>query len=112
MVNRAELGILHDGSRLFVRLGDVLARRDRRRLDALCLIEIEDIRPPDKRNAGWPAVLAHDHVSGFVPLFEDLVVDDRSGFLALLDVAAEVEGLFETDPERGLIVRRNQEAGR
>ena len=111
MVDRTKLGVFHDGSRLFVWLRDALARRDRRRLDAFGLVEIEDIRPADKRNAGWPAVLAHHHVSGFVPLFEDLVVDDRSGFLTLLDVAAEVEGLLETDPERGSIVRGTKKQG-
>jgi len=77
VVDEAKSRILEDGSRLFVRLGNALARCDCWGLDSLSLIQIEDIRPPDKRNAGWPAVLAHDHVPGFVPLFEDLVVDDR-----------------------------------
>src|SRR4029434_4526174 len=89
-------------ARLLIRLGGVLASCDCWRLDAVGLIQIEDIRPPDKRNAGWPAALARDRVPGFVMLFEDLVVDDGSGPLTLLDAAAELEGLSETDPERGL----------
>jgi len=111
MVNRTELGVFNDGSRPFVRLCHALARRDRRRLDALCLIEIKNIRPPDKRYARGPAVLARHQVSGFVPLFEDLIINDRRGFLALLHVPAKVEGLFETDPERGLIVRGAKKQG-
>ena len=104
MVEGAKFRILDDGSSLFVRLGSVLASCDCRRLDAFCLIQIEDIRPPDKRNPGWLAVPAHDHVPGLVMLFEDLVIDDGCGLLALLHVPAKVEGLSETDPERGLIV--------
>ena len=107
----AKLGILHDGSRLFVRLRNILARRDLGCWDAFGLVEIEDIRPADERNAGWSAVLAHHHVPGFVPLFEDLIVDDGSGFLALLHVPAKVERLLETDPERGLIVRGTKKQG-
>ena len=107
----AVTGILHDGSRLFVWLRNVLARRDLGCWDAFGLVEIEDIRPPDERNADCLAVLAHDHVPGFVTLFEDLVVDDGSGFLALLHVPAKVERLPETDPERGLIVHGTKKQG-
>src|SRR6476660_1227629 len=111
MMDGAEVGILHDGSRLFVWLRDVLTRRDLRCRDAIGLVEIEDIRPTEERNAGWPAVLAHDHVPGFVTLFENLVINDRRGFLALLHVPAKVERLLETNPERGLVVSRAEKQG-
>ena len=77
VVDGAKSRIVDDCSSLRVRLASVLASCDYRRLDALGLMQIEDIRPPDKRNAGGPAVLAQHHVPGFVPLFEDFVVDDR-----------------------------------
>ena len=48
---------------------------------------------PDNRNASGPAVLAQHFLPSFVPLFEDLVIDDRRGFLSLRDVAAKVERL-------------------
>ncbi len=111
MVDGAEPGILNDGCCLFVRLGNVLARGDRGGLDALGLIKIENIRPPDERKAGRSAVLAQHDLPGFVPLFEDLVIDDGSGFLALLDVAAKVEALLKSNPERGLVTPRSREAG-
>jgi hypothetical protein len=111
MVNWTELGVFHHSGRLFVRLRCILVRRDRRRLDAFGLVEIKNIRPPNERNASGLAVLTHNHVPGFVLLFEDLVVDDRRGFLALFHVAAKVERLPETDPERGLIVRGAEKQG-
>ena len=48
-----------------------------------------------KGTAGWSPVVAQHHLPGFVPLFENLVVDDRRGSLALPDMAAKVQGLFE-----------------
>jgi hypothetical protein len=100
VVDGIQPGILNDGSCLFVRLGQALARGDRGGLNALGLIKIENIRPPEERNASGPAVLVQQDLPGFVPLFEDLVIDDRRGFLALLDMAAEVEALLESKPER------------
>ena len=111
VVDGTKPGIFHDGSRPFVRRRHALVRRDRRCRDAFGLVEIENIRPPDERNAGGRAVLAQHHLPGFVPLFEDLVIDDRRGFLALLHVAAKVERLPETDPERGLVVRGAEKQG-
>ena len=51
MVDGAEFGILHDGCCLLAWLRRAQARRDRRRLDAFSLVEIEDVRPPDERSA-------------------------------------------------------------
>ncbi len=111
VVDRAEPGVFNDDSRPFVRLGNVLARRDCWRLDAFGLVEIENIRPPDEWNANGPPVLAQHYLPCFVPLFEDLVIDDRGGPLALLHMAAKVERLLKADPERGLVVRRAEEQG-
>ena len=80
-------------------------------MDALGLVEIEDIRPPDEGNAGRPAVRTQHYISSDVPLFEDLVIDDGSGFLVFLNITAKVDGLPEGDPEWGVVIRRAEKQG-
>ena len=77
--------------------------------DALGLVEVVTGRRPDEGNAIQPAVLAHDHVPGFVALFQDLVMDYGDGFFPLPDVPAKVERLLQSDSELGLVIRRAEE---
>jgi len=95
MVNRTELRVLHQDCRSFERLGSILTGGNGWRRDALRLVEIENIGPANEWNPGWPAVFPDNQVAGIVPLFKELVVNDRSGLLTLLHVPTQVESLFK-----------------
>ena len=99
MMDRTEFRVCHNLSGLFQRLPGALPGSDRRRRDAFGLVQVENVRPADERNSGRTSVPTDDRIARFVVPIEEFVVNDGRGFLALFDVSAQVECLFEAHPE-------------
>lgn len=100
MVDGAGLGLLDDLGCLFERMegvlgnGLVLGRWG----DPLGLVEVEGVAPADEGDPGGATIASEDQVPVVIPFLEELVVDDRGGFLTFLDLSSKVVGLLEGQP--------------